>query len=473
MPNTDRPKRKILVVEDDEAFRNGLKYLLKKTGYDPVLTMNAKTAMQLLAKGGIDIVLSDIDIPGGNGFEILKYAQKNHQIPVILMTGLKSLIDIRSSLKDRQIKLLAKPFGQEEIAEALESYFPSPAEPAPAPPPPTPLAATFCSIPIDDFVAGREMQYDLYIQLSPDNYVKIAHAGSPMEMERIVAFKEKGIQSLYLKKENFRDYVRFSMKITQSLQKASAIDLERKLQFLQKTSKLLLQSAFVSGVNSETLSQGTEVVESAVSILAENDAFFGLMDLMSSARDERLYSHSLAVSLYSTMIATKLGWTSPKTIFYIAAGALFHDIGKRELPEDILCKPRTRQTREERKVYENHSLKGAAMLRSIPNAPIEIIRIVQQHHENEAGSGYPFHLRRGKVFPLAKLVSVADEFCDAIQREETLSRDIVMKVFDQMRIFGKDTLDPSMIAALMSVFQLEIPDDLKNSISVSTQRKIA
>ena len=46
--------------------------------------------------------------------------------------------------------------------------------------------------------------------------------------------------------------------------------------------------------------------------------------------------------------------------------------------------------------------------------PSDVIQMVQQHHENCAGTGYPMGFKRNRIHPLARLISLADEFCNLV-----------------------------------------------------------
>jgi HD-GYP domain-containing protein (c-di-GMP phosphodiesterase class II) len=67
---------------------------------------------------------------------------------------------------------------------------------------------------------------------------------------------------------------------------------------------------------------------------------------------------------------------------------------------------------EEIQAYETHPFKGMQMLLSLGIVPDDVIAIVYEHHENAIGQGFPRKLRNLKMHPLAKVVAVADEFCN-------------------------------------------------------------
>ena len=135
----------------------------------------------------------------------------------------------------------------------------------------------------------------------------------------------------------------------------------------------------------------------------------------------------------------------------VALAGLLHDIGYKEIDPAILDKPRAALTSEETKILESHPMRGAKILSSIPAIPDEILQIVMQHHERERGLGYPLGLERSRIHPIAKIIAVADEFCDlAIQgRGRPALRPL--EAFRRMETLHGGTLDPACLAALKKI----------------------
>lgn len=111
------------------------------------------------------------------------------------------------------------------------------------------------------------------------------------------------------------------------------------------------------------------------------------------------------------MIAKQMGWTSPATQFKVSIVGLFHDVGKKEIDCAILDKPRASMTAEDLKVLESHPIRGMEILSQIASVPGDGVQITLQHHERDQGTGYPHHLTKMRIHPLARLIAVADEFC--------------------------------------------------------------
>jgi putative nucleotidyltransferase with HDIG domain len=125
------------------------------------------------------------------------------------------------------------------------------------------------------------------------------------------------------------------------------------------------------------------------------------------AKDKHTQGHSTATMLHAVSLARKFG-LSEEDVTAIQLGALFHDIGKIGIPEQILCKPGA-LTPEEWNEMREHSTIGANLLAHVPT--LERVRpIVEAHHERYDGTGYP-HQLKGDDIPLeAQIVALADSF---------------------------------------------------------------
>jgi HD-GYP domain-containing protein (c-di-GMP phosphodiesterase class II) len=127
------------------------------------------------------------------------------------------------------------------------------------------------------------------------------------------------------------------------------------------------------------------------------------------AEDPYLDGHSRRVARYATMIARRMDLTDEQ-VARAQAAASIHDIGKLQLPAEVLRKP-GRLTHAEFELQKRHTTEGAAMVE--PLGDPRLVAAVRGHHERWDGSGYPDGLA-GERIPLeARIIGVADTF-DAI-----------------------------------------------------------
>src|SRR3712207_5860177 len=84
------PTAAILVVEDDPAIQEVLQYLLTNAGYRVVQATSGTEALDALRQQDIDLVLLDIMLPDGNGYEICEHIRRSSlaNLPIVMLTAL-------------------------------------------------------------------------------------------------------------------------------------------------------------------------------------------------------------------------------------------------------------------------------------------------------------------------------------------------------------------------------------------------
>jgi response regulator RpfG family c-di-GMP phosphodiesterase len=120
------------------------------------------------------------------------------------------------------------------------------------------------------------------------------------------------------------------------------------------------------------------------------------------------YDQSLRVSTYGSMFAFLLNEVKPEDV---ALAGLFYHVGLARCPEEILKKPESELTNEERAIFYRHPEDSVTMVKEkkvvlMPNTADAIL----QHHERLDGQGFPKQLRSQKIAPEAVLLKLADDF---------------------------------------------------------------
>lgn len=133
-----------------------------------------------------------------------------------------------------------------------------------------------------------------------------------------------------------------------------------------------------------------------------------LTDLAKSVEKKDMYTHShiQRVKDYAVKIGNKIN-LSKERIENIAFAALFHDIGKVNVPDEVLNKP-GRLTEEEFEFIKKHPCDGVSLVDKTYYKYIG--KIIEQHHERLDGSGYPMGLKGDEILIEAKIIAIADTY---------------------------------------------------------------
>ncbi len=107
----------ILLVEDSESIIMGLKYSLEQEGFKVI---TAKTIKEAKEYNEYDLILLDITLPDGNGFDFFKEVKKKEDVPVIFLTALDEEINIVKGLDLGAEDYIVKPFRVKELISRIK-----------------------------------------------------------------------------------------------------------------------------------------------------------------------------------------------------------------------------------------------------------------------------------------------------------------------------------------------------------------
>lgn len=114
---------KVLLVEDNNSIILGLEYLFKEEKFTYNITKNKRDTLNLLDKESFDIVLLDISLPDGNGFDICKYIKQKKNIPVIFLTAKDEEKDVVMGFELGADDYIIKPFRNRELISRIKNVL--------------------------------------------------------------------------------------------------------------------------------------------------------------------------------------------------------------------------------------------------------------------------------------------------------------------------------------------------------------
>ena len=107
---------KILIVEDEAKMRRLLELNLQEDGFTTLSAADAETGLNLLQNGSVDLVITDLKLPGMNGLEFLQTIKRsNSALPVVVMTAFGTVETAVNAMKAGASDYVLKPFSLDEI----------------------------------------------------------------------------------------------------------------------------------------------------------------------------------------------------------------------------------------------------------------------------------------------------------------------------------------------------------------------
>ncbi|OZM56502.1 hypothetical protein CIB95_12055 [Lottiidibacillus patelloidae] len=187
------------------------------------------------------------------------------------------------------------------------------------------------------------------------------------------------------------------------------------------------------------------------------------------ARDPYVYGHSMQVSNYSLVLASKLNLEEHE-VEKIRIAGLLHDIGKISISEDILFKP-GRLTKEEYEVIKTHAKIGEEILSKITSLK-EVANLVGMHHERYDGKGYPYGLG-GDDVPIGSYIIAVSDTLDTILSDRSYKKGLPpSEALSEINRWKGTQFHPDVVDKLNELRE-ELGDDVfKNSAKLVDEAEI-
>ncbi|MBF5081914.1 response regulator transcription factor [Quadrisphaera sp. INWT6] len=120
---------RVLLVEDEESFSDPLSYLLRREGYEVEVAADGPTALAAFDRGGADLVLLDLMLPGIPGTEVCRQLRTRSAVPVIMLTAKDSEVDVVVGLELGADDYVTKPYSARELLARVRAVLRRRSEP--------------------------------------------------------------------------------------------------------------------------------------------------------------------------------------------------------------------------------------------------------------------------------------------------------------------------------------------------------
>lgn len=456
MGNAER----ILIVDDEPKICQFLEVLLRREGYDVGSVYNAADGLASLAERPATLVITDLKMPGMDGFEFVRQLKDNYpQIPVIMITGYATVDTAVDALRSGVDDYVTKPFDIDELRKVISRTIKGhrvarenkelnrllAQTTGSAGQGESPQADAAAVIPTAFSASGDSAENDLdrllKQALTAINDNLDARASSIMirvgECLELRACEGDRIYDLigtrlplgdgvagYVAREQHAILVKDES--ARSVLPPSSAKIYESASFICVP---ILNKGYVLGVINvgekgdcapfteddlafvqDLARQIAPVMSSAVALYALQAQCRTAMQSLTSAYEAKaqfLKDHSERVAEYAVKLARACGATVGE-METIRHAAELHDIGKVAIPEKILHK-KGKLTSKQQDALRKHPILSEELVSGLEFLA-SILPIVRHHHERFDGTGYPDGMKGEDIPPLARMLSLADAF---------------------------------------------------------------
>ncbi|RLW62373.1 MAG: hypothetical protein B6D73_20165 [gamma proteobacterium symbiont of Stewartia floridana] len=412
---------KILIVDDVADNLSVLSSLLQAEGFRVFAAISGNLALQALDTLVPDLILLDIVMPEMNGFEIcarIKERESLRNIPVIFISALDDPQDKVKAFSSGGVDYIGKPFQKEEVLARVKTH----------------IELAGARDKLETLVESRTHEL-LENQKRLKKTQQLARLGSweldlvngtlywSDEVFNIFGLKPSefvpGFEA-FLERVHPEDRESVKMTYLTAVKDKLAYDLVHRI---VRNDNDDIQ--YVHELADHVINEDGEVIRSIgtvqditnlVTLDKERQHYLEkfknslektviVVSATLEKRDPYTAGHQRNVSELAVSIAKELN-LSDDTISGIRLGSIIHDIGKINIPSEILTRP-GKLSDLEFEMIKTHPLHGSEILKDV-EFPWPIAEMVLQHHERLDGSGYPNSLKGDEILLEAKIIAVAD-----------------------------------------------------------------
>ncbi|MBI2419753.1 MAG: response regulator [Ignavibacteriales bacterium] len=119
-------KKVILIADDSPTIRKFVSVALTMQGYEVVSACDGMEAMEKLPQAQFDLVITDLNMPNLDGFELIKSIREDErykEIPIIILSSLAGSAEIEKGLKSGANSYLVKPFDPKRVQYEVSKYL--------------------------------------------------------------------------------------------------------------------------------------------------------------------------------------------------------------------------------------------------------------------------------------------------------------------------------------------------------------
>jgi HD-GYP domain-containing protein (c-di-GMP phosphodiesterase class II) len=173
----------------------------------------------------------------------------------------------------------------------------------------------------------------------------------------------------------------------------------------KERANIIMKDIFDNNITAEKFEVVKEMTRSIIDGILSNELVaYNLLSL--KRQDYYTYLHSVNVGMLSLGLGITAG-LQKKAVEHLAVGAMLHDIGKCNIPLEILNK-QGKLNDTEFQIYRTHVVEGKKIIDGIEKFPQASFEPLLLHHEKLTGRGYPFKLRGDKISLLGRITGIAD-----------------------------------------------------------------
>jgi putative nucleotidyltransferase with HDIG domain len=258
---------------------------------------------------------------------------------------------------------------------------------------------------VDKLIDNSSTDFDLYVRVK-DEFVLYSGNGYHWEKKELDGLLKNGFGSLWIQPVQLSNAHMYE-KISRLPSIEKNLTPHERITKIEQIGASFTKYLYEGELTKSCVRKAEQLAESVVECVREDPTCIQQISGLAN-HDMYTYLHSIRVSAYSTAIALSMGIDDPEHLKLIALGAIFHDIGKIDVPMTIINKQGP-LLETEWQMMRSHPVTGLTRVEG--SVLHQVCReIILHHHERLNGSGYPHGLEKNSLLPEVQIATLADIF---------------------------------------------------------------
>jgi len=415
----------ILIVDDQEELRDIIQMILEAEIQGEFYhAANGLEAIEVLKKNEqkIQLVLSDNRMPKMSGLELSQINDREFKLPFVLISGedLKTSQPNHLFFQSDKNFFLEKPFKENDLLSTVKKIQSG----IDSLPPSHGRSEEYISIKLQYLVKYYMHAKDVYLLIGKDKFVKISeeHPELTDSKELLDHYAQKNIQTVYLKKDQFKFFICDLQNHFKSL-----TNLNDKVQLAESIFNFSIDALKKINIHQTDINHYTDILEQTIIELMKDKSISREFISLSKKSDD-YKAHIILTCILAAKIIENTSLMFKPTLKTITLASLLHD---KDLSESDFKQELFPNQNQMIRKYFDHPIVASKFFENDQTPFREVERIILEHHEKPDGSGFPHKLKASQMAPMSALFILSHDMAIHCLYEAQLNQNPLESFFDK------------------------------------------
>ncbi len=274
----------------------------------------------------------------------------------------------------------------------------------------------YCRIPVKLIAKFADsFPYDVFLKLSDAKIVKISHQNEPIKDAIVRYHKEKGVQDIYVLKEDYDKILNTLKEQFKDKLFSPYVSENERIELLEKSYSMVKDSLTSVGISEATMEFAKKISQSCLRVVMESKNIFSLLQKFSNGCEEE-FKKCIVVGYLSAGMVDHFDWRTDSMKEKCALSAILCDIllSNKEI-KDMQGLSASRPLAGDAKNKIALHIKNVVNILKVEKwISKESLSMIEQHHEEQDGMGFPLGLGHTSISQLSAIFIVAMRFSDLL-----------------------------------------------------------